>query len=165
MTVRVRDAREADLADIVAVYNDAIPGRTATADLTPVSVESRQAWFAAHDAGLHPLWAAEDAGVLLGWLSLSEFYGRCAYRSTVEVSVYVATAAQRRGVATTLLRHALQAAPGLGIEAVLGFVFGHNHASLELFTKFGFERWGSLPRVAELAGVKRDLVIVGRHVG
>src|SRR5437773_2631091 len=35
----VRDATEADLPAIVAIYNAAIPGRTATADLEPVTVE------------------------------------------------------------------------------------------------------------------------------
>ena len=163
--MRVRDARETDLSAIVAIYNGAVPGRLATADLEPVSVDSRRAWFAAHGAGRHPLWVAVDADAVVGWLSLSEFYGRCAYASTVEVSVYVATAAQRRGVAAALLAHMLGAAPALGIEAVLGFVFGHNRPSLDLFAKFGFARWGTLPRVAELDGVKRDLVIVGRHVG
>jgi len=29
----------------------------------------------------------------------------------------------------------------------------------------GFERWGTLPRVAELDGIERDLVILGRRVG
>ena len=28
----------------------------------------------------------------------------------------------------------------------------------------GFERWGLLPRVAELDGIERDLVIVGRRL-
>ena len=31
-----------------------------------------------------------------------------------------------------------------------------------LFEKFGFYRWGLLPGVAELDGVERDLIIVGR---
>jgi len=36
----IRDAREADLARIVAIYNEAVPGRRATADTEPVSVQS-----------------------------------------------------------------------------------------------------------------------------
>ncbi len=34
----IRDATEADLPTIVAIYNAAIPSRMATADLEPVSV-------------------------------------------------------------------------------------------------------------------------------
>ena len=43
-----RDAREADLARIVAIYNEAIPGRLATADTEPVSVAGRLPWFREH---------------------------------------------------------------------------------------------------------------------
>ena len=45
----IRDATEADLPSIVAIYNAAIPGRTATADTEPVSVAQRLAWFREHD--------------------------------------------------------------------------------------------------------------------
>lgn len=48
---------------------------------------------------------------------------------------------------------------------LLGFVFGHNTPSLTLFQSFGFERAGTLRRVAELDGVMRDLVILLRRVG
>jgi len=44
----IRDARADDLARIVAIYNEAIPGRRATADTEPVSVDSRRAWFLEH---------------------------------------------------------------------------------------------------------------------
>jgi phosphinothricin acetyltransferase len=47
---------------------------------------------------------------------------------------------------------------------LLGFIFGHNEPSLRLFESFGFERWGFLPNVAELDGLERDLIIVGRRV-
>jgi len=44
---------------------------------------------------------------------------------------------------------------------LLGFVFAHNTPSLALFGRFGFERWGLLPRVAVLDGVERDVAILG----
>src|SRR5205085_9928438 len=44
-TMTVRDAVKGDLPAIVEIYNAAIPGRMATADTEPVSVESRQPWF------------------------------------------------------------------------------------------------------------------------
>jgi L-amino acid N-acyltransferase YncA len=47
---------------------------------------------------------------------------------------------------------------------LLGFIFAHNEPSLRLFAKFGFERWGYLPKVAELDEVERDLVIMGKRV-
>ena len=63
-----------------------------------------------------------------------------------------------------LMKHALDACPKLGIRTMLGFVFGHNEPSLTLLRKFQFEEWGHLPKVAELDGIERDLVILGRRV-
>ena len=162
--IAFRDALPADLPGIVAIYNATIPGRGVTADLEPVSVESRRAWFDAHRPERRPLWVAEAEGDLLGWLSYSDFYGRPAYSASVEVSIYLAEQARRRGLGRAFLQRAIAHAPAIGIRTLLGFIFGHNEASLALFERHGFTRWGTLPRVASLDGIERDLVIVGLRV-
>ncbi len=161
----IRPAEADDLAAMVAIYNAAIPGRLATADTEPVTVESRRAWFDPCDTVTRPVWVAEDGeGGVAGWLSLHPFYGRPAYRATVEISVYCAPGQQRRGVGRSLVAHALACAPALGVRTVLAFVFSHNLPSVRLFAGAGFESWGALPGVAELDGVERDLTILGRRL-
>ena len=157
----IRAARVEDLPAIVAIYNASIPGRLATADTEPVTVAEREPWFRTFDPASRPLWVLEDAGEVRAWLSLKSFYGRPAYHRTVESAVYVAPEHQRRGYAGRLLAHALEAAPGLGIATVLAFVFAHNEPSVALFMRHGFAGWGRLPRVAELDGLERDLLILG----
>ena len=161
----IRTAVEADLPAIVAIYNASVPGRMATADTEPVSVASRREWFAEHTPDRHPLWVDERGGEIAGWLSLGVFYNRPAWDITAEVSVYVAPAHHRRGVAAGLLEKAITQAPALGLRTLVGFVFGHNEPSLALFRRFGFEQWGFMPRVTELDGMERDTVIVGRRLG
>jgi len=163
-SLTIRDAREADLPRIVAIYNEAIPGRRSTADTEPVSVESRVGWFREHTPARRPLWIAEREGAIVGWLSFQDFYGRPAYGATAELSVYVSGAAQRGGIGRGLLARALERAPALGLTTLVGFVFAHNTASVTLFERHGFARWGHLPRVARLDGVERDLLIVGRRL-
>jgi L-amino acid N-acyltransferase YncA len=160
----IRDAVRADLPAIVDIYNAAIPGRMATADLTPVTVAEREGWFAEFDPIRRPLWVACDAvsGTPLAWLSLRSFYGRPAYDATVEVSVYTAPESQRAGHARQLLQHALASAPALAIRTLLAFTFAHNAPSIRLFQSRAFIEWGRLPGVANMAGVKRDLLILGR---
>jgi phosphinothricin acetyltransferase len=163
--VTLRHAQAADLPEIVAIYNASIPGRLATADTEPVSVASREAWFREFDPDRRPLWVRTgDAGAVEAWLSVRSFYGRPAYHRTAELGVYTAPRARRRGHASALLDHALARAPSLGLATLLAFVFGHNAPSIALFTRRGFERWGALPRVAELDGHDRDLWILGRRV-
>src|SRR4051794_20241021 len=125
-TVAIRDARAADLARIVAIYNEAVPGRRATADTEPATVESRAAWFREHTPGRRLWWVAERDGAIVGWLSFQDFYGRPAYGATAEISVYVSGAAHGGGVGRRLLARALELAPALGLTTLVGFVFAHN---------------------------------------
>lgn len=159
-----RIAARADLPRIVEIYNGTVPTRMVTADLDPVTVQSREAWFAAHLPARRPLWVSEVDGRVAGWLSFSSFYGRPAYDGTAEISVYIDSPCRRCGLGGFLLGEALRAAPALQLHTLLGFIFGHNQPSLALFQAHGFESWGRLPRVAVLDGIERDLVIVGRRV-
>ncbi len=160
-----RTATRSDLPQIVEIYNSTISSRIATADTEPVSVASRVRWFEEHTPNRRPLWVVEDAGRVVAWLSFSTFYGRPAYAKTAELSVYVHEAFRKRGFGAYLLTQALARAPTLEVDTLLGFIFGHNEPSLALFRRFGFLRWGELPKVAALDGVERDLIIVGRRIG
>ena len=111
----VRDATEADLPAIVAIYNAAIPGRAATADLEPVTVESRREWFAKHDPARRPLWVAEVDGSVVAWIGLSSFYGgRPAYDATR--SEHVRAPDFRLGRAA-LMAQMIEACPRFGDDA------------------------------------------------
>lgn len=156
----IRLAQASDLASIVAIYNASIPARLATADTEPVSVESRVAWLSERESR-YPVWVFERQGEVLAWLSLGKFYGRPAYAATAELGFYVAPSAQRSGLASALLRHALGEAPKLGHKTLLAFVFSHNLPSIVLCERFGFAHWGTLPRVALLDARERDLSILG----
>jgi len=167
MTRMIRNADASDLPAIVDIYNAAIPGRLATADTEPVSLASRQSWFYDRDFSKHPIWVFEDPSPdkrILGWLSFKPFYGRPAYAATAEVSIYVDPDAQRTGVATQLIEHALERATELRLTTYLAFVFAHNGPSLALCRKFGFEQWGHLPGIAVLDGTDRDLLILGKRI-
>ncbi|MEH2089310.1 GNAT family N-acetyltransferase [Nostoc sp.] len=160
----IRHAAETDLPAIVAIYNAAVPSRMATADLEPVSVESRLAWFKGRSPSQRPLWVIEIDGIIAGWLSFQSFYGRPAYSKTAEISIYIAPNFHRSGLGRQLLAQAINESPSLGIKSLVCFIFAHNQPSLKLFETFGFERWGHLPNIAELDSVERDLVIVGLRV-
>ncbi len=157
----LRDATEADLPAIVGIYNATVPSRMVTADPDPVPVESRREWFRSHDPDRHPLWVVEADGEVAGWFSFEPFRERPAYRATAEVSVYVAEGHRRKGIGRRLLVEAIRRAPGLGFKTLTAGAFGHNGPSLALFKESGFELWAFYPRVAELDGVERDLVVLG----
>lgn len=157
-------AKREDLPEIIAIYNSTVAGRMVTADLEPVTVESRIPWFEEHTPEKRPLWVMRVNDQIAGWVSLSSFYGRPAYDGTAEISVYVDEAFRGTGAGSRLLEKVIQDCPRLKITTILAFVFGQNKPSLGLLQKFGFEKWGHYPEVAVLDDVKCDLVVLGKKV-
>lgn len=164
MSLQFRHATETDLPRIVEIYNTTIAGRMVTADTSPVTVESRTAWFHAHDSTRRPLWMIDNNGSNVGWMSFQSFYGRPAYNGTVEVSIYLDESARGKGFGKEILQYAISIAPEFGVQTLLGFIFAHNEPSLNLFMKMGFAEWAHLPEIAVLDGVERSLKILGRKI-
>ena len=141
----LNDAVLEDLPSIVDIYNTTIPGRMVTADLEPVTTESRLGWFHEHSPDFRPLWVLRDGANIVAWLSFQSFHPRAAYKGTAEISIYLSPALRGQGVGSLLLQQAMEACTGLRIHSLVGLVFGHNTPSLRLFERHGFERWGHLP--------------------
>ncbi|KMY49172.1 GNAT family N-acetyltransferase [Peribacillus loiseleuriae] len=163
-SLQFRLASLEDLPRIVEIYNSTIASRMVTADISPVSVESRLAWFHDHIPDKRPLYVITIDDRTAGWLSFQSFYGRPAYNSTAEISIYLDDSFRGKGLGKLAIQKAIDLCPSLDIATILGFVFGHNTPSIKLFEKFGFERWGNLQKVALLDGIERDLIILGKRV-
>ncbi|WP_226666631.1 GNAT family N-acetyltransferase [Metabacillus litoralis] len=160
----IRDAELEDLARVVEIYNTSIPGQLATADLEEISVESRIQWFNDHNSHQRPLWVLTEEDHIVGWLSFQSFYGRPAYLATAEVSIYLHPDVHGKGYARILIERAMNECPRLDIKTLLAFVFGHNKPSINLFKSYQFEEWANLPRIANMDGIERDLVILGKRI-
>jgi L-amino acid N-acyltransferase YncA len=146
----IRIAEETDLPSIVAIYNQAVPSHTSTANTTPVTVEGRKSWFREHEPLNHPIFVAEINGNMAGWCSLSVYRpGRMALRFTSEVSCYIDNSYQKQGLGSALIRHALDACPTLGIKNVVAVLIDRNEASRKMVERLGFQQWGYLPRVLD----------------
>lgn len=170
--LRIRLAAIDDLPRIVEIYNQSIAGKQATADLQPVSVADRQAWFDVH-TGNRPLVVAQTScetssqislGEIIGWGSLSDLYARPAYHISTEISIYVAEEAKGQGVGKALVNYLLKIAPSCGVQQVVALIFAHNTPSLAMFGKLGFEPWGKFKQVCDMKSFIADVVILGKSV-
>lgn len=160
----LRNARPVDLPAIVAIYNSTIASRQVTADLQPVTVAERQAWFDAH-SGNRPLYVVEnDARQVVAWGSFSDYYPRAAYRICAEISIYLDPQYRGAGLGRQLLDAMMSRAPALGIQRLVAVIFAHNTPSVRLFERAGFEHWGLLPQVCDLDGELADIVLLGKKV-
>jgi len=160
MNIIIRIAVEADLLEIVRVYNESIPGGWSTADTKPIAVQDRIEWFRKFDPVRRPIWVVEVQGEVAGWASLSSFYaGRPAYDATAEISMYIDPAFQKQGLGKKLKQFVIDQCPHLGITTLLSMHFDHNEATRKLNEQLGFVQAGHLPEIAVVRGEKRGLVI------
>jgi len=158
--ITVRDAVEADLPAIIAIYNQSIPSGRATADTHPSSVDERRSWFSQFTPHKRPIWVAERAGNVVGCIYITSFYGgRPAYDKTAEVSLYLANDAQGQGLGTALMQRMIDACPQLGVTTLIGMHFDHNEATKRLNARFGFQQVGHIPEIAEVQGAQRGLLL------
>lgn len=165
MGTTIRTAVAADLRAIDAIYNEAVAQRFQTADLVPMSAEERRAWFAEHQNPRYPVLVAVADGIVIGYATLSPWRpGRAATAQAAELSYYVASAHQGRGVGTSLVHAAVAQAVALGHRSIFGIIIEGNGASIHLLEKFGFERWGCLPGVVRCHGEARAHLILGRSI-
>ena len=104
-------------------------------------------------------------GEILAWGSLSDYHPREGYRITAEISVYVAPGARGKGLGGRLVNFMLERAPEFGVKNIVALIFSSNAASLNLFAKFGFTRWGELPEICDMCGKLESLAILGKKLG
>lgn len=91
------------------------------------------------DAGLPWLVLEEDDRVL-GYAYASKWKGRCAYRFSVESTVYLDPAATGRGLGKRLYRDLFQRLQGKSIHAIIGGIALPNDASVALHESFGMQK-------------------------
>ena len=150
----IRDAREEDLPELQAIYNDEVINGVATLDLNPRSEEDRREWMREHGSGNHPLIVAvAEDGHVMGYASLSPYRQKEAYRSTVELSVYVAAEDRRKGVAAALMERILAfARKDPETHLVVSVITSGNEASVRLHDRFGFTYCGTIHDVGRKFG-------------
>ena len=103
--ITIRPAREADLPEILLIYNDIILHTTAVYDYHPHTPDMRRAWYEGKMKDGYPVFVAEEEGKVVGFSSMGPFRAWAAYKYTVENSIYVASDRRGKGIGKALLQH------------------------------------------------------------
>jgi L-amino acid N-acyltransferase YncA len=156
----VRDASEADLGAILAIYNHAIETTTAVFSYAPHTMAMRQEWFSDKCAKGYPVLVADRDGAVVGFATYGPFRAWPAYRYSVEHSVYVAEGARRQGIARRLMERLVDRARAQDFHVVIGGIVSENAASLELHAGLGFEKVAHFRQVGYKFGRWLDLTFM-----
>ena len=156
--MHIRTARREDVPALLDIYNYEVEHGVSTLDLTKRTQDQWQAWFAAHNRDNHPLIVAETEGTVAGYASLSPYREKEAYRSTVELSIYIHPDFRRQGVASGLMQAILELArQDQGTHMVVSVITSGNAASARLHEKFGFTFCGTIRQVGMKFGRYQDI--------
>ena len=146
--MNIRKAKLQDVAGMLEIYNDEVRNSTATFDIHERTIEERTEWFRQHGSEIHPIFVAETEGCIAGYVSLSKYREKEAYKATVELSVYVNKKYRKMGVANALMDFIVGYAKEIeGIHCIVSVITSGNAVSEHLHKKYGFVYSGTLHEV------------------
>ena len=87
-----------------------------------------------------------------------------ALRYTAEMSDYVDGTQRRKGIASALIQYTIDQCSELKIKNLFSLLLERNMPSIRILEKFGFDKWGHMPDVAEVDGTTCGHLIYGRKV-
>ncbi|MGQ2932661.1 arsinothricin resistance N-acetyltransferase ArsN1 family B [Sphingopyxis sp.] len=152
----VREIVMGDAAAVQAIYAPYVTDTSVSFEEVPpdiIEVERRIAAILPK----YPYLVAEEEGRIVGYAYASEHRTRAAYRTSVDVAVYVAPDAHRSGVARRLYSCLLPAAASLGYHAAFAGIALPNEASVRLHEAMGFEPVGIYREVGRKFGAWLDV--------
>ncbi|MFI7410787.1 GNAT family N-acetyltransferase [Streptomyces sp. NPDC049627] len=157
--VQVRPGVDSDLAALTDIYNHYARETPITFDTAVFTPEERRPWLLSHpEDGPHRLMVAVEADAggnsqrILGYATSSAFRVKPAYETSVEVTVYLAPDAGRRGVGTLLYKALFEALAGEDVHRAYAGIAQPNEASVRLHERFGFRYVGTYREVGRKFG-------------
>ncbi len=154
----IRKPVREDIPALLAIYNHEVENGVATLDINKKTVADWERWYDNHNIGNHPLIVCEADGEVAGYATLSAYREKEAYKSTVELSVYVSPLHRKMGVGTALMDAIItMAKEDESIHTVVSVITAGNEASCRLHEKFGFTFCGTIREVGEKFGRYVDI--------
>lgn len=164
--INVRVASVADAEAIQAIYAPVVLGTAISFEELPPSVEEMRGRILA-TLETYPYLVAEQEGVVIGYAYASQHRARAAYRWAVDVTVYIAENARRKGVGRRLYETLLPMLKAMGYRSVYAGIALPNEGSVGLHERIGFRHIGTFPNVGYKHGAWHDvgywLLNLGEH--
>ena len=146
-----------NISACLAIYNYEVIHGVATLDLEPRTLEEWHEWYNAHSDEHHPIIVGTIDDVVVGYASLSPYRLKDAFKSTVELSIYIHQDYRGQGVATQLMERILEMAKeDTMLHNVVSIITAGNEESTKLHNRFGFTYCGLTPEVGFKHGKYQD---------
>jgi len=162
----IRSAEPRDIAAITRIYAHAVEHGTASFELEPPDEAEITRRYKTLREGRFPFIVAEIDGAVAGYAYAGPYRARPAYRFTVEDSIYIDPAMQRRGVGRALLERLLIEAEKEGFRQMIAVIGDSNQTpSIALHEALGFRMVGTFEAVGYKFGRWLDSVMMQKALG
>jgi L-amino acid N-acyltransferase YncA len=162
----IREAGEADIPEIQAIYAHHVLTGAGTFEEEPPSVEAMTGRLAKVTASGWSWLVATDATGVLGFAYYTQFRDRSAYRYCVEDSVYVREDVRGQGVGKALVARLIADATESGMRQMIAVIGdSENVGSIGVHASLGFQMVGTLRSVGVKFGNWVDVVSMQRALG
>lgn len=135
----IRTVKKEDAADICRIYNYYVSNSTITFEEEPIETHEMEGRIE-EVTKILPWIVYEEDGELIGYAYASKWKGRCAYRYSVESTVYLHNNHTTKGVGTKLYKKLLDEVRERNFHLVIGGVALPNIKSEKLHEKLGFKK-------------------------
>ena len=153
----IRRITKDDIVSCLDIYNYEVVNGVATLDFEPRTLPEWQEWFDAHQTVEHCIFVGLMDDVVVGYASLSPYRTKDAFKSTVELSIYIHQDHRGKGVASKLMAHILEhAKENDTLHTVVSVITAGNEGSTKLHSRFGFTYCGLTPEVGFKHGKYQD---------
>ncbi len=146
----IRSCTTQDVAAVCEIYKHYVENTTVTFEEVTPSVSDMGNRVSSYMQD-HPWLVCEDNGKIVGYAYATRWQSRCAYRNTVEVSVYVKHGSSGRGYGSALYTELFNAISG-SCHAVVAGIALPNPASVQLHERFGFRQVAHFKEVGRKFG-------------
>ncbi|MGR3765124.1 N-acetyltransferase family protein [Rossellomorea sp. NS-SX7] len=154
----IDEMKKEDWFQVRDIYRDGISTGNATfQEIAP----SWEEWDKDHTEEGRIVARSEDC--ILGWAALSLVSSRCVYAGVAEVSVYVSSQHQGKGVGSMLLHALIEASERNGYWTLQSGIFPENIPSIKLHEKYGFRTVGRREKIGKMNGRWRDTLLLERR--
>ena len=142
----IRTVSQKDAKEICEIYNQYVLNTIVTFEEESVQPEDMLQRIDGITQKL-PWIIYEENNHIIGYAYASEWKSRCAYKHSVESTVYLKNGASGKGIGSMLYRNLLNQLRSKNIHAVIGGIALPNESSVALHEKFGFEKIGQFKEV------------------
>jgi phosphinothricin acetyltransferase len=164
--MQVRQATDADIPEIQAIYAWHVLTGTGTFEEQPPSVEEMSARHAKVVSHGWSWLVAADATGILGYAYYTQFRDRSAYRYCAEDSIYVREDVRGQGVGKALVARLIDDATAKGMRQMIAVIGdSDNVGSIGMHASLGFVRAGVLKAAGIKFGRWIDVVSMQRTLG